>query len=358
LYLDSTFECQRKLGKKPELNFYYLWQGKLFNLKKEFNKAILIFENLKPTFEKYNKSQTLLYKAMGVSYLGLGAYEKGIQVLEKAAQNIIKYNTHFDNLPEIHELLAEAYSNVGKSKEAFENEKLAMEYEKKYFDSRSEVNVQILEIQNEFQRYKELKEREKEHQELEWLQEETKRYKYQNFLFILALIIVSVGFYLLLKRRWQKYEKEKKAIEKEKQLEILKKEDTINNVKKIVEEKNKELVTSTLKLIKKDKILKSDEEVEKMIYHIANNKDQNWEEFEARFVCVNSEFYQKLYERFPDLTQGDKKLCALIKLNFSSKEIAGLLNMSVNSVHTSRSRLRKKLDLDRTVNLTEYIASI
>ncbi|MEM6380985.1 MAG: helix-turn-helix transcriptional regulator, partial [Bacteroidota bacterium] len=67
-------------------------------------------------------------------------------------------------------------------------------------------------------------------------------------------------------------------------------------------------------------------------------------------------FYRHLKEKFPKLTQGDLKLCALIKLNFSSKDVAKLMGISVESVHTTRYRLRKKLGLQREDNLTEYIA--
>ena len=86
--------------------------------------------------------------------------------------------------------------------------------------------------------------------------------------------------------------------------------------------------------------------------------DQNWEEFEARFISVNKGFYERLKAKYPKLTQGDLKLCALIKLNFSSKDMARLMGISVESVHTTRYRLRKKLGLNREDNLTEFITSI
>lgn len=75
-------------------------------------------------------------------------------------------------------------------------------------------------------------------------------------------------------------------------------------------------------------------------------------------MSVNAAFYQELHERFPDLTAGEQKLCALIKLNFSSKDIARLMGISVGSAHTTRYRLRKKLGLARDENLTEFISSL
>ncbi|MGA9588773.1 MAG: LuxR C-terminal-related transcriptional regulator, partial [Salegentibacter sp.] len=60
----------------------------------------------------------------------------------------------------------------------------------------------------------------------------------------------------------------------------------------------------------------------------------------------------------PELTSNDLRLCAYLRLNLSSKEIAPLLNISVKSVEIKRYRLRKKMDLGRNVNLTDYILGI
>ncbi|MEL6194490.1 MAG: tetratricopeptide repeat protein, partial [Bacteroidota bacterium] len=98
-------------------------------------------------------------------------------------------------------------------------------------------------------------------------------------------------------------------------------------------------------------------ELKKIVRSISVSNDQNWKEFRTRFVSVNKGFYDKMQARFPALSQRDLKLCALIKLNFSCKEMAKLLGISVESAHTSRYRLRKKLNLTRDVNLTEFIAS-
>ena len=59
---------------------------------------------------------------------------------------------------------------------------------------------------------------------------------------------------------------------------------------------------------------------------------------------------------FPKLTRGDRKLCALLKLNLSSKEIARLMGISVESVHTTRYRLRKKLGLEKGDDLIDFMA--
>ena len=84
-----------------------------------------------------------------------------------------------------------------------------------------------------------------------------------------------------------------------------------------------------------------------------------WEEFETRYQQVHEGFYEKIRERFPDLSPTEEKLCALLRLGMSSKEIAELSQQSVKSVEVARSRLRKKLNLTNTnVNLSTFLANL
>jgi DNA-binding CsgD family transcriptional regulator len=83
-----------------------------------------------------------------------------------------------------------------------------------------------------------------------------------------------------------------------------------------------------------------------------------WKEFELRFQEVHSDFYNKLNEQFPDLTSNEKKLCAFLRLNMTTKEISAITYQSVNSITVARSRLRKKLDIDKDENLISYLESL
>lgn len=80
--------------------------------------------------------------------------------------------------------------------------------------------------------------------------------------------------------------------------------------------------------------------------------------FQSNFDFVHKDFFKSLEERFPELSRNDKILCAYLKMNLSSKEIAPLLNISVRGVEVNRYRLRKKMNLDRDVNLTEFLQNL
>lgn len=96
-----------------------------------------------------------------------------------------------------------------------------------------------------------------------------------------------------------------------------------------------------------------------LIHKIQKNKQgREKKEFEIRFKKSHEDFYKKIKESFPELTKKELDLCAFLNLNMSTKEIAALTNQSTRAIEVARSRLRKKLEIDSGINLSEYIRSI
>jgi FixJ family two-component response regulator len=85
------------------------------------------------------------------------------------------------------------------------------------------------------------------------------------------------------------------------------------------------------------------------------DQDKNWKKFEENFDLVYENYLKRLGESYPQLNVSDKKICAYIKMDLSSKDMAPLLNMSVRSIETNRYRIRQKLTLDREVNLADFL---
>jgi len=167
------------------------------------------------------------------------------------------------------------------------------------------------------------------------------------------------------------YEEQKMAVEKE--VVHLKNEKLMADM----DHKNKELATSTFHIIQKNKFLNAlkqelsklsqsakSEFVEKELKKISRKidrdiqHDKSWEVFDRYFDEVHQEFLKRLRELHPGLTPSELRLCAYLRMNISTKEIAPLMNISIRGVEISRYRLRKKLELDRNANLTEYIMQI
>ena len=195
--------------------------------------------------------------------------------------------------------------------------------------------------------------------------------------FILAIVGIRFahGYY----NRYYERQKEKlieennllleiKELENNQQVMRLKNEQLSENVDAI----NKELAASTMSLISKNELLefiKSDlkknatdenRSIKSVITTINKNitgKD-SWSIFKEAFENSDKEFFKKIKESHPSLTSNDLRLCAYLRLNLSSKEIAPLLNISVRSVEIKRYRLRKKMDLTHEQGLSEYILAV
>ncbi len=99
--------------------------------------------------------------------------------------------------------------------------------------------------------------------------------------------------------------------------------------------------------------------IKKIISHCkSKSKLINWSEFETFFEKVHPTFFINLQKKCTDLSPNDRKLCTLIKLNFTSKEIQSITNHSVEAVKKSKSRLKMKLNLDSMETLYQFIQQI
>ena len=101
-------------------------------------------------------------------------------------------------------------------------------------------------------------------------------------------------------------------------------------------------------------------DLKKMIKSISedDNMDREWENFTLHFDKVHSDFITGLKEKHPDISNNEVKLCAYLRMNLSTKEIAQLMNISIRGVEISRYRLRKKLAISSETNLFNYLINI
>jgi len=102
------------------------------------------------------------------------------------------------------------------------------------------------------------------------------------------------------------------------------------------------------------------EKVNVIIARINKEVDSNKqrEVFEKAFDEVHEEFLDRLKSKYPALTPTELRLCAFLKMNISTKEIAPLMNISVRGVEICRYRVRKKLGIDRITNLTGLLINL
>jgi len=117
-----------------------------------------------------------------------------------------------------------------------------------------------------------------------------------------------------------------------------------------------ELIDEIKQYVQKDQPISGRELLKMVNKHLV--QDNSWNDFDLYFESINKNFYTRLKQSYPDISTNDLKICALIKLNLSIKEMASILNISPDSVKTARYRLRKKLQLSTEDNLTTFILSV
>lgn len=194
--------------------------------------------------------------------------------------------------------------------------------------------------------------------------------------YVLAVLLFSVFMHNVYKRYYKNQQKrllqkttrefELKELENKQQLMRFRND----KLKEDIENKNRELGISTMNLIKKNEFLSSlKQELEnvndtknlgkviKIIDRNLNNND-DWNLFQEAFNNADKDFLKKIKSIHPSLTSNDLRLCAYLRLNLSSKEIAPLLNISPRSVEVKRYRLRKKMELPHESSLSDYILEI
>lgn len=179
-----------------------------------------------------------------------------------------------------------------------------------------------------------------------------------------------------------KHEEEQRRMQYLHQLEIEKAEKELvklrnEKLEAEIQHKNTELASTAMHLVQKGELLgkikeqmlklkknpgaeKDSEDVKKILRSISDEDklDEQWEHFTIHFDKVHSDFLVAIKNKYPNLTANELKLCAYLRMNLSTKEIAQLMNISVRGVEISRYRLRKKLLIPTEVNLFNFLMDI
>lgn len=192
---------------------------------------------------------------------------------------------------------------------------------------------------------------------------------------VMVVIFVSVLLFFLLLLVFLLYNnqriKNKKNLLEQESLSLQNENLELKNqqLKQTLENKTKELNSHMKYLLKKNEFVTEiienvsdiketdNKNIDKAMEVIKGNLETSvWNEFNLIFQNLHQDFYQKLYEAHNNLTPNEKRLCAFIKLNLSTKEISSITFQSTKSIEIARSRLRKKLGLNRDESLSLYLS--
>ncbi|MCK9204990.1 MAG: hypothetical protein M0P58_11225 [Bacteroidales bacterium] len=376
-YYLTSLNCYQQAGYKRGIAASINNLAGYFRLKKEYRKAITYFHqairinieegnyywlsknyfNMSMLMQEINQMDSSFYyskvsyelaKKVGNPYwLALSLMQYGaLFKLNHENQTALKYFYEALNLSvQIGSIdnLKLVSDSIGKTYYQMKRYDSAYVYLQKYYAYSDTIN-----INNDNTKYSELKYQiETERKLRQFALQNQKRF----FIFLLiavCLVLIIVILFLLYNR--QKVKIRNAVLEKENLTDNieLKNKELANNI--LIAQKKNEVINKVIKHLEDNKIQLPEQSwmvVDQVIRNLsATIEEKGWEEFEMVFSQIHESFFIKLDQQFPDLTTKERRLCALLSLNMSSKEIAEIAQLLPRSVDTARHRLRKKLGIE------------
>jgi DNA-binding CsgD family transcriptional regulator len=169
----------------------------------------------------------------------------------------------------------------------------------------------------------------------------------------ILLFIMGVILYFWKRReivRRNEIELQKERLINEKNQQAIRSKNEILEIRRMEEFKVDSMRADVIEQLNSLKPLIKEKEVRDRINQICNEIEKSkegdlWEEISQYIPEFNSEFFQRLTQDFPTLSVNERRLCAFLNLNLSTKEISEITRQSPHSINIARGRLRKKLGL-------------
>lgn len=169
---------------------------------------------------------------------------------------------------------------------------------------------------------------------------------------IIAILVVN-RLRLRTKMRMEKAEQEKRFLEQEVQTA----RDQLDMFTENIREKTR-LIESLESQVRNRE---TDAERQALIAELSNQTiltEDEWRRFRSMFEKIHPGFFIKLKERSPDITLAEQRMAALIYMQLTSRQMASMLGISVDSVHKTRQRLRQRLGISADTGLEDYVAGL
>ncbi len=352
-------------------------------MNKDFDKAIEAYSEVLELWriEGHRRGEAGTMSNLGNVLAETGRTAEAIEYLQKAYE-MSKDHQFNSNIPQILKNFTLAYEKSGQYRKA-------LEFQQKYIEMNDSINTaeyreQLAEMEMRFKAAE--KERENELLKVEVLTNQMIANKRATAIRLVvagaALLMVIIALLLQLIKMRSKAHKQAQALQQLKiakaEEEKLKAEQRLAFEKQIaafereaheqeISLKNRELVTATMQIITRNKILDdvremvSDSDTEtvqkKLDAEIKRSQrlEKDWAHFKAYFEEVHPDFFEKLHSDYHQLTDYELRLSAFLKTNLSTKEMAQLLHVTTAAINKSRQRLRKKLGIDADESLYAFM---
>jgi tetratricopeptide (TPR) repeat protein len=355
----------------------------IYAMNKDFDKAIEAYLEVLRLWRKegHRRGEAGTLSNLGNVFAETGRVAEAIEYLQQAYEMSKEYHL-LSMIPQLMKNFALAYEKSGQYRKAFE-------FQQKYIEMNDSINTaeyreQLAEMEMKYKAAE--KEHENELLKVELLTNQMIANKRATAIRLMvvgsALLVALIVLLLQLIKMRAKTHKQANALQ---QLKIAKaEEEKLKAQQRLAFEqqiaalereaheqaismKNRELVTATMQIITRNKILgdvremvaDSDTETVQMKLDTeikrTQHMEKDWHHFKAYFQQVHPVFFEKLHSEYPQLTDYELRLSAFLKTNLSTKEMAQLLRVTTAAINKSRQRLRRKLGIDGEESLYAFM---
>ena len=349
-YLKRSIGIEGVADSNVLLMQYYLSMGDIYRLsKKDYQQALKLYRKALTYAEKVNSPLDIsdALSSIGAVYTQTGKYDLARLYLDKAmsyydrvkSKTIMKqgYKNYID-----------FYIHLKDFRKAFEYSQLLRSLEDSIFTEQTNTKLAEFEVM-----YESLKKEDT----IKHL-EDQKQIQQLRMIILLAIIVLVVFIIIFLVKYYREKINLSNLEKRELQDQLEQKDKELASIALNLAQNNELLAKTTKKLIQSQQKspVNEQEDIQKIIHELRTQvSSDSFHEFELRFLKVHNDFYDKLLADFPTLSPNDLKMCALLRLNLSSKDIANILHMSSASVNVTRSRIRKKMNLPKKTNFISFL---
>ncbi len=380
--LDYALQALQMVDKEEHSDMYHSMQcniGSLYLQKGEIYLAISYINNAKDFFEKsHNYSELVtIYTLLIEAYEKSGIDSEAAKCVNTIENDLLHKISNSEVESKAHITLSDFYKRSNNYVKAYDHLKEATALK----DSLAKANDKrkVNNLERIYDNEQKLRENAKAINNMQISKLKTDRTVTVIIIALIALIIIII-FLITLSQLQQKRHKANTQLV-EQQIALQEKENELQQIKeqelnRVIDQKNRELSSYALTFTKDNEFLEQlseelkqlllvkdprDKEYKERIRNILSQVKQrcntdNWQEFKYYFEQVHPSFYDRLEEISPGITQRQKRLCAMLYIGLSTKEISSITFREIRSIESARNRLRKKLEVPNEESIQEFLS--
>lgn len=365
MYIGKTLELANSVGDKNRLSEILVIISDYFAKNRDYENALIYLNRAENIAEETGDTVSIALSRAAIAEVFYNRGEnKNAAAYAENAQGIARSRKITEILKQTSFLLSRIFKSEGNYEAALKNFSIYSDVKDSLITKEKVKAIEQTKAKYNFERL----ENEKLSAENNTLLAERELFWRNIYILILGLFIIIILFFYI-----RYYLKRKKEIQenRNRQISLTKK---IDLLKSQVDTKNRELTSKAVMISQNNKVLEeissaidlclnggSDErnELRKLKNMLESAyQERSWDDFLKHFEEVHPEFYKNLNEKCPDLSSGEQKICAFLRMNLNTKEISQITGQTTKSIEVARTRIRKKLNIDHNESLNSTIQNI